>query len=120
MTKANNDNQYSPERIADRMAIQDAMYRWCRSVDRLDYEGMRAAFHPDGTDNHGIFSGGVDNLVEWVRERHKEDPVYAARRGASWGWNPNDFFSPPGGTATALFIRLTGRVPATCLVQGRA
>jgi len=74
MTKANKDDPYSPERIADRMAIQDAMYRWCRSVDRLDYEGMRAAFHPDGTDNHGAFSGSADGLVEWIRERHKNIP----------------------------------------------
>jgi len=74
MNKVNNEDQYSPARIADRMAIQDAMYRWCRAVDRLDYEGMRAAFHPDGTDNHGIFSGSADGLVEWIRERHKGIP----------------------------------------------
>jgi SnoaL-like domain len=68
------DEQYSPARIADRMAIQDAMYRWCRAVDRLDFDGIRDAFHPDGRDNHGIFSGGVDGLVEWIRERHKNIP----------------------------------------------
>ena len=68
------EDQYSPIRIADRMAIQDAMYRWCRAIDRLDFDGIRDAFHPDGTDNHGIFSGGVDGLVEWIRERHKNIP----------------------------------------------
>ena len=61
------EDQYSPARIADRMAIQDAMYRWCRAIDRLDFDGIREAFHSDGTDNHGIFSGGVDGLVEWIR-----------------------------------------------------
>ncbi|MBF3851494.1 nuclear transport factor 2 family protein [Burkholderia pseudomallei] len=69
------DEQYSLSRIADRLAIQDAMYRWCRAVDRLDYDEMRAAFHPDGTDNHGIYSGDVDGLIEWIRERHKTIPV---------------------------------------------
>jgi hypothetical protein len=67
-------DQYTTERIADRMAIQDVMYKWCRAIDRLDYEGIRAIFHPDATDNHGPYVGGVDGLVEWVRERHKSIP----------------------------------------------
>ena len=66
--------QYSPERIADRMAIQDVMYKWCRAIDRLDEEGMRAAFHPDAIDNHASYVGGVDGLVKWVRERHAPIP----------------------------------------------
>lgn len=67
-------DQYSPERIADRMAIQDVMYKWCRAIDRLDYDGMRAVFHPDAIDNHGAYNGGVEGLVEWIRERHKPIP----------------------------------------------
>lgn len=35
-------DQYSVERIADRMAIQDVMYKCCRAIDRLDFDGMRA------------------------------------------------------------------------------
>lgn len=65
---------YSPERIADRLAIQDVMYRWCRAIDRLDYEGMRAVFHPDAIDDHGTYSGNVDGLIEWLRERHRSIP----------------------------------------------
>jgi len=67
-------DQYLPERIADRMAIQDVMYKWCRAIDRLDSDGMRAAFHPDATDSHGAYIGGVDGLVNWVQERHKPIP----------------------------------------------
>jgi len=65
------ENPYSPERLADRMEIQDAMYKWCRSIDRLDFDGIRASFHADAYDNHGPYAGNVDGLVEWVRERHK-------------------------------------------------
>ena len=65
---------YSPDRIADRMQIQDCMYRWCRAVDRLDYEGMRASFHPDAVDRHGAFDGDIDGLVEWIRGRHAAIP----------------------------------------------
>jgi hypothetical protein len=67
-------DDYSPARIADRMAIQDALYRWCRAIDRLDYDGMRASFHPDATDSHGAYCGGIDGLIAWIRERHESIP----------------------------------------------
>jgi hypothetical protein len=72
---------FSPQRIADRMAIQDLMYRWCRSVDRLDFELMRSVFHPDAIDNHGAFTGGVEELVAWIRERHRTITFSAHRLG---------------------------------------
>jgi hypothetical protein len=56
------------------MAIQDTIYRWCRAIDRLDYDAIRSVFHPDASDNHGSFSGGVKELIEWVRERHRKIP----------------------------------------------
>ncbi len=67
-------DQYSAERIADRMAIQDVMLKWCRAIDRLDSDGMRAAFHPDAIDDHGPYVGGIDGLVEWIQTRHKPIP----------------------------------------------
>lgn len=70
----NEKNDYSPERVADRLAIQDVMLRWCRAVDRLDVEAIRDVFHADGHDNHGPYSGGVDGLIDWVRARHKGIP----------------------------------------------
>ena len=69
-----NQSDYSVERLADRMQIQDCMYRWCRGVDRLDFESIRSAFHDDAIDRHGVYEGGVDGLVEWIRERHRAIP----------------------------------------------
>lgn len=68
------NNDYSPERIADRMQIQDCMYRWCRSVDRLDFDLMKTVFHPDATDAHGAYDGGVEGLMDWIRNRHRNIP----------------------------------------------
>lgn len=68
------NDDYSAQRVADRLAIQDVMLRWCRAVDRQDVEAIRDVFHPDGHDNHGPYSGGVDGLIEWVRARHKGIP----------------------------------------------
>lgn len=74
-------DQFTPERIADRMMIQDLMYRWCRSVDRLDFDLMRSVFHADAIDDHGAFKGGVEELVAWIRERHRNITFSAHRLG---------------------------------------
>jgi hypothetical protein len=63
-------DDYSPERLADRAEIQDAMYRWCRAIDRLDYDSIRTVFHPDAIDSHGPYEGGIDGLIDWIRGRH--------------------------------------------------
>lgn len=65
---------YSLERLADRQAIQDTMYRWCRAVDRLDRQGMLAVFHPEATDSHGAYIGPVAGLVDWIVQRHQTIP----------------------------------------------
>ncbi|TJV46117.1 MAG: nuclear transport factor 2 family protein [Mesorhizobium sp.] len=65
---------YSLERLADRAAIYDVMCRYCRGVDRLDFETLRSAYHPDATDNHGPYNGDVDGFIDWVRNRHQKIP----------------------------------------------
>jgi hypothetical protein len=70
----NHPDDYSPQRIADRMQITDCMYRWCRSVDRLDFKAMSGVFHPGATDNHGIFVGTAEELAKWITERHANIP----------------------------------------------
>ena len=57
--------------IAARMEIIHVMNRWCRAVDRCDWEAIRDVFHPDGHDDHGIYKGDVDGLIAWLSERHK-------------------------------------------------
>lgn len=64
-------DQYSPARIADRLQIQDVLYRWCRAVDRLDRQGMLDVFWPGAIDSHGPYIGPVEGLVDWILERHK-------------------------------------------------
>jgi hypothetical protein len=59
-------------RIEDRLEIQDLIYRWCRGVDRRDWDLVRSVFHPDAHDDHGVFSGGVDDMIAWLKERHSD------------------------------------------------
>lgn len=54
--------------LLDRNAIQDAMARYARAVDRSDWEGVRAAYHPDAYDDHGEFKGSVDDLIPYLQK----------------------------------------------------
>ena len=63
--------QYTPERIADRLQIQDVLYRWCRAVDRLDKQGMLDVFWPGAIDSHGPYIGPAEGLIDWILVRHQ-------------------------------------------------
>jgi hypothetical protein len=54
------------ERLADIHAIRDVVALYCRGVDRLDLDLVRAAYHPDGIDHHTGFDGTVDEFVPWL------------------------------------------------------
>ncbi len=101
------NGDYSPGRIADRMQIQDCIYRWCRAVDRLDYEGMRASFHPDAVDRHGAFDGDIDGLVDWIRARHAAIPF--SMHAVS---NMLIEFAGPDRALVETYVRTTQRYPA--------
>lgn len=40
-----------------RAEIRDAMFRYCRGVDRADEALIRSAYHPDSHDKHGKYDG---------------------------------------------------------------
>jgi hypothetical protein len=64
-------DSYSPQKVADRMRIQDVIYRWCRAVDRLDKQGMLDVFWPGAIDSHGPYIGPAEGLIDWILVRHK-------------------------------------------------
>lgn len=55
-----------------RRQIQEAMVSYARGVDRCDPDLIRAAFHPDGWDDHGSFAGPVEGFIDWVMKLHLE------------------------------------------------
>ncbi|MDO9435359.1 nuclear transport factor 2 family protein [Hydrogenophaga sp.] len=65
---------YSIERLRDRAMIQDVIYQLCRAVDRRDTDAIRAAYHPDATDSHGAYVGGVEGYVRFSEERNRTIP----------------------------------------------
>lgn len=54
------------EVLAAEAEIRDVLHRFSRGIDRCDWELIRSCFHPDGTDHHGDFYGGVDDFVAFA------------------------------------------------------
>jgi hypothetical protein len=58
-----------PVRAADRQLILDLVLGYCRGVDRLDPDLVRAAYHPGGIDHHTGFDGTVEEYVSWLEPK---------------------------------------------------
>ncbi|HLG89347.1 MAG TPA: nuclear transport factor 2 family protein [Alphaproteobacteria bacterium] len=61
---------YTPERLADRAQITDALARYARGVDRRNWEFVRSAFHAGATVDQGDYKGSAEGLVESMVARH--------------------------------------------------
>jgi hypothetical protein len=57
------------DELADREAIRDCLYRYCRGIDRSDPELVRGAYWPGAMDHHTGFTGTVEQFVEWAMPR---------------------------------------------------
>ena len=57
---------------SDVAAIREVVLRCAQAVDRKDWAGVRACYHPDAYDEHGSYRGGVDGLIDDMRARHAD------------------------------------------------
>ncbi len=58
-------------RLEDRFQIEQVMRRWARAVDRRDWALVRTVFHPGAIDDHGMYKGDIDGLIDWLEARHQ-------------------------------------------------
>jgi hypothetical protein len=58
--------------IADRLAIMEQLYRYCRSVDRLDVPLGHSVFHEDSTADFGTYKGSGRGWIDFICERHRD------------------------------------------------
>ncbi len=54
------------ELVANKLECTELVTRVARAIDRCDADLLRTLFHPDGTDDHGIFKGTAAEFVDWV------------------------------------------------------
>src|SRR3546814_15519030 len=67
-------NSWSPERIADRLQIQEVLYRYCRAIDRIQTYILASVFHPDAIVDKGDDRGSVTDFIAAVAARHPGVP----------------------------------------------
>ncbi len=49
--------------LLDREAIREAMYAYCRGIDRCDENALRSAYWEDATDRHGAYNGSANGFI---------------------------------------------------------
>lgn len=49
-----------------RAEITDVLARYVRGADRNDWELVRSCYHPNATDDHGLYSGGLEGLMAFL------------------------------------------------------
>jgi len=61
--------------VTDRAEIKDLLIAYARGIDRFDRELLASVFHPDATDDHGVFRGTAADFVDWVFQ-FQQDTVF--------------------------------------------
>lgn len=57
--------------LADKQAITEQIYRYCRAVDRIDHGLGYSVWHPDGTADYGHnFTGTGRDFIDHVCAQH--------------------------------------------------
>jgi SnoaL-like domain len=64
---------HSLRELLDKQAIHEVLMRYCRGIDRCDEELLRTVYHPDATDNHGLFVGKAADFIPWALAGLKRD-----------------------------------------------
>jgi SnoaL-like domain len=54
-------------RLIDEAAIREVHLRYCRGVDRRDWDLVRSCYHPDARDFHGPYNGDIDGFIIWAK-----------------------------------------------------
>jgi hypothetical protein len=65
------------DELVARAEITDVLTRYAHAIDRGDRELARTCYHPDATDDHGRFSGTVDELFAFFES-------YGASLAGTW------------------------------------
>jgi hypothetical protein len=58
------------QQLADRVAIEQALYRYARGIDRRNWDFLASAFHPGAQIHQGDFRGSIEEMIDNVKARH--------------------------------------------------
>lgn len=57
------------QEFLDKQAITEVIYKVARATDRCDESLLRSCFHPEATEDHGVFKGTASEFVDWIIPR---------------------------------------------------
>ncbi|MDH4365910.1 MAG: nuclear transport factor 2 family protein, partial [Acidimicrobiia bacterium] len=43
--------------------IREVLFRYCRGIDRLDFDLVESCYHPGAYDDHGTYQGDVPGFI---------------------------------------------------------
>jgi hypothetical protein len=52
--------------LLDTQEIHEVLMRYSRGIDRCDSELLHSVYHPDATDDHGMFTGKAVDFIPWA------------------------------------------------------
>ena len=52
--------------LADREAIRDCLFRYCRGIDRIDVDLLYDVYWPGAIDDHLLFKGPAEGFIEFT------------------------------------------------------
>ena len=59
------------EELVAEAAARELQIRYCRGVDRMDFDLLRSCFHADATADYGFFKGSIDDFVAMAKDSLK-------------------------------------------------
>lgn len=57
------------QHLLDHQAIERLVHLYCRAIDRLDVDLLRSIYHPDATDEHGVFIGNAHEFASFIMQK---------------------------------------------------
>ena len=63
---ADEKTQSALQQLLDKQEIHEVLMRYCRGIDRCDAELLNTVYHPDATDDHGMFKGKAADFIPWA------------------------------------------------------
>lgn len=54
------------QRLLDEAAVKEVHLRYCRGIDRLDWDLVRSCYHPGAIDDHGPYRGDIEGFIAWA------------------------------------------------------
>ena len=56
--------------LSSKEGIRDLVLRYCRAVDRKDYNALHELYHPGATEDHGaMFCGAATDYLQWLPQQ---------------------------------------------------